>query len=60
MKARNYAREQIIAVLKEGKTGAKAADSCCKYAMMTIRAKGYESWHTSGSVSAAPEFIWDL
>ena len=33
MKARQYTEEQIIAVLKEGETGARVADLCRKYGM---------------------------
>lgn len=33
MKAKQYHEEQIIAVLKEGETGAKVADLCRKYGM---------------------------
>ena len=33
MKARQYAEEQIIVVLKEGEAGAKVANLCRKYGM---------------------------
>jgi len=33
MKARRYTEEQIIAVLREGETGAKIADLCRKHGM---------------------------
>jgi len=33
MKAKRYAEEQIIAVLREGEAGAKIADLCRRYGM---------------------------
>jgi putative transposase len=33
LKARQYTKEQIIAVLKEGEAGARVADLCRKYGM---------------------------
>ena len=33
MKAKKYTEEQIIAVLREGEAGARAADLCRKYGM---------------------------
>ena len=41
MKAKKYAEEQIIAVLKEGEAGAKVADLCRKYGMSDA---SYYNW----------------
>ena len=41
MKARRYTEEQIIAVLKEGKAGAKVADLCRRYGMSDA---SYYNW----------------
>jgi len=41
VKARRYTEEQIIAVLKEGKAGAKVADLCRRYGMSDA---SYYNW----------------
>jgi putative transposase len=41
VKAKKYTEEQIIAVLKEGETGAKVADLCRKYGMSDA---SYYNW----------------
>jgi putative transposase len=41
MKAKRYTEEQIIAVLKEGKAGAKIADLCRRYGMSEA---SYYNW----------------
>ena len=41
MKAKRYTEEQIIAVLKEGKAGAKVADLCRRYGMSEA---SYYNW----------------
>jgi putative transposase len=43
MKAKRYTEEQIIAVLKEGKAGAKIADLCRRYGMNEAF---YYNWKT--------------
>jgi len=41
VKAKRYKEEQIIAVLKEGKAGAKIADLCRRYGMSEA---SYYNW----------------
>jgi putative transposase len=41
MKAKRYTEEQVIAVLKEGKAGAKIADLCRRYGMSEA---SYYNW----------------
>jgi putative transposase len=51
MKARQYTEEQIIAVLKEGETGAKVADLCRKYGMSYATYYNWKSKYAGLTVS---------
>jgi putative transposase len=51
MKARKYTEEQIIAVLKEGETGAKVADLCRKYGMSEATYYNWKAKYVGMTVS---------
>ena len=51
MKARQYTEEQIIAVLREGEAGAKAADLCRKYGMSDATYYNWKSKYAGLTVS---------
>jgi putative transposase len=51
LKARQYTEEQIIAVLREGEAGAKAADLCRKYGMSDATYYNWKSKYAGLTVS---------
>jgi len=51
LKARQYTEEQIIAVLKEGKAGAKVTDLCRKYGMSDATYYNWKSKYAGLTVS---------
>jgi putative transposase len=51
MKARQYAEEQIIAVLKEGEAGARVADLCRKYGMSDATYYNWKAKYAGMTVS---------
>ena len=51
MKARQYTEEQIIAVLKEGESGAKVSDLCRKYGMSDATYYNWKAKYSGMTVS---------
>jgi putative transposase len=51
MKAKQYTEEQIIAVLKEGESGAKVADLCRKYGMSDATYYNWKSKYSGMTVN---------
>jgi putative transposase len=51
MKAKRYTEEQIIAVLKEGKAGAKVADLCRRYGMSEAPYYNWKAKHAGMTIS---------
>jgi putative transposase len=51
LKARQYTEEQIIAVLKEGESGAKVSDLCRKYGMSDATYYNWKAKYSGITVS---------
>ncbi|MBI2166043.1 MAG: transposase [Chloroflexi bacterium] len=51
MKVRQYTEEQIVAVLREGQTGAKASDLCRKYGMSDATYHHWKAKYSDMTVS---------
>jgi putative transposase len=51
LKARQYTEEQIIAVLKEGESGAKVSDLCRKYGMSDATYYNWKAKYSGMTVS---------
>jgi putative transposase len=51
VKAKRYTEEQIIAVLREGETGAKVVDLCRKYGMSEATYYNWKAKYAGMSVS---------